>query len=353
MAADETRKELEEKMQQDLNYAFREYKAKIENLQMEIDELAKENERLRRSMISSTGIPLANGTTTFPSSSSLKISKPSEFTGGNAKTDLDVDTFLLQCDLYFSLYPSATDIQKNAFVLSYCKGSAARWAEAIIQRNMQGLIPTHEELRKEMRAMWGVANKEEKAARDLDSLKQSTSSVAEYVSAFRQLAAHVSGFSDYDLRRRFRTGLQQRVRDQLAHISPREKDTLEKLIEKSLEIGQNFEELDAEKKSRWIPRTGAPQEKKVSEGGNAMDVDANRQRGGPRPQGQQGGKGFKCYRCGQEGHMARNCTNAASGSGGKPATIKAAKEEEPKEDFDARIARIVAEALAKAKKEGF
>ena len=51
--------------------------------------------------------------------------------------------------------------------------------------------------------------------------------------------------------------------------------------------------------------------------------------------------------------MARNCTNTASGSGGKPATIKAAKEEEPKEDFDARIACIVAEALAKAKKEGF
>jgi len=51
--------------------------------------------------------------------------------------------------------------------------------------------------------------------------------------------------------------------------------------------------------------------------------------------------------------MARNCTNAASESGGKLATIKAAKEEEPKEDFDVRTARIVAEALTKAKKEGF
>jgi len=256
----------------------------MENLQAEVDELARENKQLHCSQTWSPTIPRAclprqntSGGGTSGIATSLKIAKPSNFTGRTEKGALDIDTFLLQCNLYLSSYPSASDTQKNAFVLSYCKGSAAQWAEAIIQKNMQGLIPMHEELHKEMRAMWGIANKEEKVARDLDSLKQSTSSVAEYVSAFRQLAAHVSRFSDYDLWRRFRTGLQQRVRDQLAHISPREKDTLEKLIEKSLEIGQNFEELDAEKKSRWILRTGAPQEKKVSKGGNAMDVDVKRQ----------------------------------------------------------------------------
>jgi hypothetical protein len=242
----------------------------------------------------------------------LKISKPTEFCGSD-KDSIDVDTFLLQCELYFANYPTATDGQKNAFILSFCKGSASKWAEAYIKQNLGATGLTYPQLTHAMIAMWGVVNKEEKAARELDALKQSTSSVAEYVSAFKQKATQCSGFSDFDLRRRFRTGLQQRVRDQLAHISPGQKNTIDKLVAVSLEIGQNFEELDAEKKmNRWTPRgqqSSYTAERTVSQGGNAMDVDANKQRGGPRPQGQQGGKGFKCYRCGKEGHMARNCTD--------------------------------------------
>ena len=84
-------------------------------------------------------------------------------------------------------------------------------------------------------------------------------------------------------------GLQQRVREQLAHVSPKEKDTLEKLISHSLEIGQNNEELDAEKKAykaAWTPRStgtssGSSAAKTVSQGGDAMDVDAQKTRGGP------------------------------------------------------------------------
>ena len=326
---------------------------RIVQMDREVHELRLENDCLR---ISTTGVnPTATVIRQSSQPSSMKIAKPTEFRGSE-KDSVDIDTFLLQCDLYFSGFPTVTETQKTAFVLSYCKGSAGKWAESFIQKNLTGRSPTYTELQTEMKGMWGVANKEEKAARELDALKQNASTVAEYVSAFRQKSSQTFGFSDYDLRRRFRTGLQQRVRDQLAHVSPIQKDTLEKMITRCLEIGQNLEELDAEKKARWAPRVNMPSASKpVSQGGDAMDVDANKQQGGARPQGQQGGKGFKCYRCGQEGHMARNCNNApVQGSGSKPA-IKAAEMEkktpEKIEDFDARIARIVAETLAKAKQE--
>ena len=147
-------------------------------------------------------------------------------------------------------------------------------------------------------------------------------------------------------------GLQQRVREQLAHVSPKEKDTLEKLISHSLEIGQNNKELDAEKKAykaTWTPRStgtslGSSAAKTVSQGGNAMDG------GGPRPQGKQGSGAFKCYRCGKEGHIARNCTEKAA------ATVKANKVEEEtpkKEEITMESIRVLIAEAMKPKKEGF
>ena len=97
-----------------------------------MDEMARENEYLKCSMTLYTPIQTSGGIHQGTSKggpsvtdSKLKIAKPSDFTGGTEKGTLNINTFLLQCDLYLSSYPTATDIQKNTFVLSYCKGSAA------------------------------------------------------------------------------------------------------------------------------------------------------------------------------------------------------------------------------------
>jgi hypothetical protein len=173
----------------------------------------------------------------------MKVIKLSKFKGN---ATLEVDMFILQCNLYFLQFPDSTESQKVAFILSCMKNAASGvWVEMYICKNLSNQYNSFQSLCQELKAMWGVADKEGKAIRELDALKQGNTTALDYVATFRQKSAKCS-FSDYDLHRRFRMGLQQRVREQLAHISPKNKDTLKKLIAHSLEICQNQEELDAQ-----------------------------------------------------------------------------------------------------------
>jgi hypothetical protein len=104
-----------------------EYKEELRQLRLslrlqttEINEIKEDNEVLRCQALATSNMRMT-GTTGAgaQSSSSLKIAKPSEFTGD--KDSIDVDTFHLQCDLYISQYPSVSEQQKNSFMLSFCK----------------------------------------------------------------------------------------------------------------------------------------------------------------------------------------------------------------------------------------
>jgi hypothetical protein len=239
----------------------------------------------------------------------VKLSKPSEFTGD--RDSIDAKTWLTQVILYCTQWPDMSDRQRIAVMLSFMKGIAGKWAQRYIEDLPMGTL-TMETFDRDFEAMWTQEDTEGKAIRELESLRQGSTSIPEYVAAFKQKAAYTR-FSDYDLRLKFRGGLQQRIKEQLAHVSFKDKDTLMKLVEHAIQIGRNFEELDSEKKkSSWwtpkqetrrfeAPRAGPSQ----SRDNNTMDVDSNRFRGGPKPQAQK--NEFKCYRCGETGHTTRNC----------------------------------------------
>jgi hypothetical protein len=103
--------------------------------------------------------------------------------------------------------------------------------------------------------MWIIEDKEPKVVQDLETLRQGSSSVPEYVAIFKQKATYTK-FSDYDLHVKFQSSLQTWVKEQLAHVKLAEKNTLKLLIDLAIQIEQNFDEIDAKKKRNfyWTPK---------------------------------------------------------------------------------------------------
>jgi len=195
--------------------------------------------------------------------------------------------------------------------------------------------------------MWVIEDKEAKAVRDLETLKQGYSSVPEYVAVFKQKATYTK-FSDYDLHVKFQSGLQTQVQEQLAHVKLAKKNTLKLMINSAIQIRQKFEELDAEKKhnSYWTPKGKeqvAPQNPQPK-ADDAMDVDSSKTKGRPKPQGK---NSFKCYHCGQEGHITQNCKTPPGG-----VQVKATAGTEAEEPLNHASIKVMFKAF-KAEMRGF
>ncbi|KAG2342604.1 hypothetical protein BDR05DRAFT_948692 [Suillus weaverae] len=277
---------------------------KIKHLDYQNAALTEQNKTLRI-QVESLKLTRARMTESSPKKEEVKIAKPMEFTGD--KDSIDIETFLAQINLYLTQFEDTSDARQVALLLSYLKGSAGKWAQPY---------------------MWGLEDKEGRAIRELESLRQGSSSIPEYVAAFKQKAAYTH-FSDYDLQ-------------QLAHVPLKDKSSLKTLIERAVEIGQNFEELDGEKKrsSWWTPKNTKDNAfnsnaRAGPSNTDTMDVDSSKQRGTPKPQGKTGS--FKCYRCGEEGHIARNCKGGAPKAQVK-AMVPAVEESGPPKWFEQWLA---------------
>ncbi|KAG1760902.1 hypothetical protein EDD22DRAFT_987973 [Suillus occidentalis] len=130
------------------------------------------------------------------SAPSVKLSKPSDFTG--EKDSIDAKTWLGQTVLYCTQWPSMSNGQRLSVMLSFMKGAAGRWAGKYIKDLPKGTL-TMEKFSEDFESMWIQEDLEGKAVRELETLRQGSTSVPEYVATFKQKAASTH-FSNYDQR---------------------------------------------------------------------------------------------------------------------------------------------------------
>jgi hypothetical protein len=91
---------------------------------------------------------------------SVKLSKPSEFTGD--KDSIDAKTWLTQVILYCTQWPDMSDRQRIAVMLSFMKGTAGKWAQRYIEDLPTGNL-TMETFDRDFEAMWTQEDVEGKA----------------------------------------------------------------------------------------------------------------------------------------------------------------------------------------------
>lgn len=93
------------------------------------------------------------------------------------------------------------DRQKISIMLSFMKGTVGKWAQKYITKLPKETLKL-EKFEEDFEAMWIQEDEEGKAVQEIESLRQGSMTVPEYVATFRQKAAYTK-FSDYDLCQKF------------------------------------------------------------------------------------------------------------------------------------------------------
>ena len=208
--------------------------------------------------------------------------------------------------------------------LSFLKGDAAIWAQAHLEKaadEKPAFDNSWNTFVKEFEQRFRPLSPELEAQAQLSGLKQDKGSVQQYLARFRMWAPQ-SGYSDHDLRTRFRAGLSDQLKDALAHVEDEKIDTYAKLVTVASRIDQALllraaeRQFDKGKAAVALPllyggssynSTGTPMSAFADP--NTMDIDASRF-SAPAPSNSANDlnklfndafKG-KCNRCGSDKH---------------------------------------------------
>lgn len=239
-----------------------------------------------------------------------------------------LESFLDHLRLIFALQPQRfpNDKQKVLYTASYFEGAAFSWFQPLLTKDDDLLLSDFEKFTKRLVHTFGDAFLEENAEDRLFELKQLTS-VANYASEFRRLAAHVD-MNEKGLVAHFRRGLKPMIQDELAKI-PERFDTVNKMSESAIRIDQR---VYARKQATRL--SNAPPTRPVSQGGasrstyhfnrqavpavsrppvrdpDAMEIGAMSQYKSLTPDERERRVRLNlCLYCGKEGHVAKACPN--------------------------------------------
>lgn len=156
--------------------------------------------------------------------------------------------FLLKCDLVFEQQPQtyATDRSRIAYIVGLLSGKASEWATAA-WTSKSPICHSYSEFTTEMKRIFDHPIQSKEAGQRLISLRQGSTSVAQYALNFR-IAAAESGWDQRALQGAFFHGLNDNIKDELAARD--ECTDLEALIALTIRLDNRLRERRREKMSR-------------------------------------------------------------------------------------------------------
>lgn len=180
------------------------------------------------------------------------IPSPSQFSG-----DLgSCEQFLHHCSLVFSQQPNtyATDSSKVAYIMSLCEGRAAQWATALT-KTASPLCNTYVGFATEFRRIFDHPVRGREAAKRLLSLRQSSSSAAEFAVEFRILSVE-SGWNETALIDLFLHSLSEKLKDELA--TREVPSSLEEVVSLAIRLDNRLRERQRERGNHALGFSSPP-----------------------------------------------------------------------------------------------
>uniref|UniRef100_A0A803KG11 Retrotransposon gag domain-containing protein n=1 Tax=Xenopus tropicalis TaxID=8364 RepID=A0A803KG11_XENTR len=186
-----------------------------------------------------------------------KIPLPDKFSGERSA----FRTFVNACKLLFMLQPQtySTEQVKVGVVMSLLRGQPQSWAFRLMEQQSTALH-TADAFFQAMAVLYDDPHRVGTAEAALRNLRQGTRPVEDYTIDFRKFSADTD-WNQAALKHQFRLGLSSLLKDELARIGI--PDSLEGLIQLSIQIDQRLRERRSEKASQfqssWVlPKASPP-----------------------------------------------------------------------------------------------
>lgn len=264
-------------------------------------------------------------------SAPITVPLPDEFKGSKEKAD----SFIRQCELYFSRVNMKTDREKIGTAIALIKGDpASSWADTqleLIQEESDDALETWKEFAKAFKKQFGDLTPEFTAQSKIKRLYQGKKTVEEYNAEFNALKA-ATKYNEAALIDRYRVGLDHSILAKLfgsesppksLHEWQERASRLDKQAREFQTIyggggkrsSMTFAQRDGTQPAMSMPSalpTDASHTNFTNRDPNAMDIDSTAKR-----------PPLTCFNCGKLGHRARFCRlKPASNSAQAPTAIK-------------------------------
>ncbi|KAL0194547.1 hypothetical protein M9458_008119 [Cirrhinus mrigala] len=225
-------------------------------------------------------------------SSSARLSLPEKYDGLAGKCK----GFLMQCAIYINSQPQnfPSDDSKVSLVCSLLTSKALKWATALWE-GQQMTFPTYRHFLRKFKEVFDHGEDGKEAEEELLTLRQGSSTAADYALTFRTLAAQ-AGWEGKPLKAMFRRGLRM---DLQAELTCRDE---EKDLEEFMEMTIRMDNLLRSRRGRRFTANLFPQPSPATE--EPMQIGYTRLTDEERDRRM---KNRLCLYCGQPGHFHSQC----------------------------------------------